>query len=70
MQSTATSCTYRNAHCQWGSKLNNNLNKLRQGWANGGPRAKRGPLQPFKWPAEAFRIFSNLNFPPTYHNKC
>jgi len=31
------------------------ISTLYQGWANSDPRAKCGPSQRFKWPAEAFR---------------
>jgi len=33
---------------------------LGQGWANSGPRAKCGPPQRFKWPAEAFRKYLQI----------
>jgi len=30
---------------------------IKQGWANSCPRAKCGPPQRFKWPADAFRKY-------------
>jgi len=34
--------------------------ELEQGWANSSPRAKCGPPQGFKWPAEPFRKYVQI----------